>query len=90
MFVDSSQFEYIGFSKLCSLLSVEWLIKFEDIVHSLLKHVSLWYLFFDLHQITHKVIYEGLDEENYLKRLDRGLVHKYNWFQVYAWENCFI
>ena len=53
MFVDSLTID-IGPSLLCSLLSVEYLINFEDIVQSLLKNMSLWCLFFDPHQTTHQ------------------------------------
>ena len=41
-------------SRLCSLLNVECLLKSEDILQSLLNHVSLWCLLFDTHQTTYQ------------------------------------
>ena len=41
-------------SQLCSLLVWSCKIKIEDTVQISFKHVSLWWLFFDPHQSTHK------------------------------------
>ena len=52
MFVDSLT-EHIGPLDLCSLLSVEYFINFEDAVQSLSTHVFFMCLFFDAHVTMH-------------------------------------